>query len=328
MGLLKISVIVPVYQVEKYLPECIESVLCQTYPHWEMIMVDDGSTDAGPEICDRYAQTDPRIKVIHQANKGLSEARNTGIRHSTGEYISCLDGDDFWDDPHALEKIANRLKETQAEVLNLSYAKYFEEEQKKVPYLKPTENMPTGIEKKSEQLDFLTKKRLYIASACNKVVHRAVFERGLTFRKDVFSEDVEWCANLLTLANSMDFIYENFYCYRQHESSISHTIDQKKCKDLHDNIVRCVQLAQSGDPEIQECLFRYTAYQYGTFFKVQAQAEKEPAMEVKNLENFRWLLNYHAGDKKLLCLKVGCSVLGYERVCRWIRAIYRRGLKT
>ena len=90
-----ISVIVPVYNVEEYLPTCIESILNQTYKDLEILLIDDGSTDNSGKICDEYAKQDNRCIVIHQQNKGLSGARNTGLDHATGEYISFIDGDDY-----------------------------------------------------------------------------------------------------------------------------------------------------------------------------------------------------------------------------------------
>lgn len=90
-----ISIIVPVYKVEQYIRECIESVITQSYREWEMILVDDGSPDRCPEICDEYSEIDSRIVVVHQKNGGLSEARNTGIRKSVGEYLYFLDSDDL-----------------------------------------------------------------------------------------------------------------------------------------------------------------------------------------------------------------------------------------
>lgn len=91
-----ISVIVPVYKVEKYLPNCIESVQRQSYFKWELILVDDGSPDGCPRICDEYASHDDRIKVIHKENGGLSSARNAGLEIFKGDYITFLDSDDFW----------------------------------------------------------------------------------------------------------------------------------------------------------------------------------------------------------------------------------------
>ena len=99
----KISIIIPVYNVEDYLSMCIESVIAQTYKDWELILVDDGSPDNSGSICDEYASRDPRIRVIHKKNAGVSAARNTGIEAANGEWISFIDSDD-WVDTDYLEK--------------------------------------------------------------------------------------------------------------------------------------------------------------------------------------------------------------------------------
>lgn len=90
-----LSIVVPVYDVEQYLPRCIDSILEQTFTDFELILVNDGSTDNCPIICDEYADKDDRIKVIHKENGGLSDARNTGINKASGKYISFIDSDDF-----------------------------------------------------------------------------------------------------------------------------------------------------------------------------------------------------------------------------------------
>ncbi len=92
---MKVSVIIPVYNVEKYLRRCLDSVLCQTFSEWEAICVNDGSPDNSADILDEYAARDSRFKIITQKNGGLSDARNTGMKHATGEYILYLDSDDF-----------------------------------------------------------------------------------------------------------------------------------------------------------------------------------------------------------------------------------------
>lgn len=90
-----VSIIVPCYKVEQYLPNCIESILCQSYTNWELILVDDGSPDNCGNICDDYAAKDNRIKVVHKKNGGLSSARNAGMKVMNGEYVTFLDSDDF-----------------------------------------------------------------------------------------------------------------------------------------------------------------------------------------------------------------------------------------
>lgn len=90
-----ISVIVPVYNVEKYLDKCVQSILKQTYKDFELILVDDGSPDNSPQMCDEYAQKDKRVKVIHKANGGLSDARNVGTLNASGQYVTYIDSDDY-----------------------------------------------------------------------------------------------------------------------------------------------------------------------------------------------------------------------------------------
>ena len=110
-----ISVIIPVYNVEKYLPKCIESVLNQSYSNLEILLIDDGSPDACGKLCDDYAAKDPRIKVFHKPNGGLSDARNYGMRHATGEYINFIDSDD-WVDEHYIETLYRLLTDNNADL--------------------------------------------------------------------------------------------------------------------------------------------------------------------------------------------------------------------
>ena len=110
VSIMKISIIVPVYNVEKYIRQCVESVLEQTYQNFELILVDDGSPDNCGKICDTYAKGDSRIKVIHKETGGLSDARNVGAANATGEYILFLAGDDYWLEPCFLENLSLRVE--------------------------------------------------------------------------------------------------------------------------------------------------------------------------------------------------------------------------
>ena len=114
------SVIVPVYKVEEYLPKCIESVLSQSFSDFELILVDDGSPDSCPEICDEYKEKDERIKVIHKPNGGLASARRAGIKEAQGEYVFNLDSDDLIE-KDTLECAYNLIKETNCEIVSFAY---------------------------------------------------------------------------------------------------------------------------------------------------------------------------------------------------------------
>lgn len=119
----KISIIVPVYKVEPYLRMCIESLVSQTYRNLEIILVDDGSPDGCPAICDEYALNDSRIKVVHQENGGLSDARNTGLEIATGEYVAFVDSDD-WVEKDMYEKLISAIERTGADVAASNFYYY------------------------------------------------------------------------------------------------------------------------------------------------------------------------------------------------------------
>lgn len=129
-----ITMIIPVYNSRKYIADCIESVLKQTYQNFQLILIDDGATDGSGKICDHYAQEDKRIEVIHKNNAGVSEAKNTGLAHAKGEYIKLMDHDDYLH-PQALELCMNLAEQTGADIIQHSWV-YMREDTKK-PFVAP-----------------------------------------------------------------------------------------------------------------------------------------------------------------------------------------------
>lgn len=122
---MKFSIIIPCYKVEQYLHQCVDSVLAQTYEDYEVILVDDGSPDNSPAICDEYGKKTDKVKVIHKPNGGLSDARNAGLDVARGEFVLFLDSDDWWDDKEALHKIDTCIKKTGADIIIFGMKKYF-----------------------------------------------------------------------------------------------------------------------------------------------------------------------------------------------------------
>lgn len=120
----KISIIVPIYKVERYLRECLDSILAQTFGDWECILVDDGSPDGCPQICDEYAARDPRFRVIHRANGGVAAARNSGLRAARGEYIGFVDPDD-WIAPQLFERLLRLITEYGTDMVQVGFWKEY-----------------------------------------------------------------------------------------------------------------------------------------------------------------------------------------------------------
>lgn len=320
--MMKISVIIPIYNVGFYLQECVNSVIKQTYKNLEIILVDDGSTDECPNICDTYAKQYSNVKVFHKQNGGLSDARNFGILNSTGDYLLFLDADDFWKDSTAVQSLVDRINLTHADLLNYSYIKYYEDLKKYINYFEDMEPLPLDFNK-LESIQYLLDNNLYIASACNKLIKKSLFEDGdLYFVKGIYSEDIDWCLRLLIKAESVDFICENFYCYRQRSDSITHTINDKKCHDLTNNILKCFSIVNNSET-LQDILCKYVAYQYGTFFITQAVAENYQSECINELSKYKWVLKYHSNNKKLIILNIMVTLFGYKLSCKIIRFFIR-----
>lgn len=167
-----ISVVVPVYKVEKYLDECIESIVGQSFQDFELILVDDGSPDRCGEICDEWAARDGRIKVVHKENGGLSEARNTGIERSTGQWLSFVDSDDLLE-RDMLQTLYTLAVSNDADIACCNYVQIEEENvQKKVNSVKPGVLTPKQY---WEQL-FSSKNWAYYNVAWNKLYRRTLFD--------------------------------------------------------------------------------------------------------------------------------------------------------
>ena len=121
-----ISVIVPIYNVEKYLDRCVGSIINQTYKNLEIILVDDGSPDNCPQMCDDYAKKDSRIKVVHKENGGLSDARNAGMKVATGEYVSFIDSDDYIS-LDFYETLLETIVDNDSDIVECSVVKFYED---------------------------------------------------------------------------------------------------------------------------------------------------------------------------------------------------------
>ena len=130
---MKFSIIIPAYNVADYLENCVESILKQTYDNYEVIIVNDGSTDETGKIADDLSLQFKQINVIHQSNGGASKARNTGMKEVVGDYILFLDGDDFWSDIYFLDQVASELNKQLVDVVIFGYSYYYDNEIKEIP---------------------------------------------------------------------------------------------------------------------------------------------------------------------------------------------------
>lgn len=225
-----ISVIVPVYNIEKYLPKCIDSIINQTYKTIEILLIDDGSTDESGKICDEYALKDNRIRVIHKENQGLSATRNIGIKESTCDYIVFIDSDDYINEDY-LETLYNCIKETDSDVASVTY---------KVVRTDGTialdASHETGL-KENETITFeginiikeLLSQKIIKNFVWNKIYKKSIicdFEIGVNY------EDIAFACKVFSKTNKIAYINKSCYNYLKRNDSITATITESNLNDF------------------------------------------------------------------------------------------------
>ena len=209
-----ISVIIPVYNVEKYLSKCIESVMAQTYTRLEIILVDDGSKDSSGEICDRYAEKDSRVRVIHKQNGGLSDARNCGIAASSGEYIGLVDSDDYID-ADMYETLYSLTAEYGADVAMCGLYDVYEGRE-----VSQTESPERFCVEKEEAMKMVLEAKTVSVTAVNKLYKREIFD-SVKYPVGKTAEDAFVILHILEKAEKTAVTTEKKYYYFHRENSIT-----------------------------------------------------------------------------------------------------------
>lgn len=210
-----ISVIVPVYNVEKYLDECVKSLIEQSYTNLEILLVDDGSLDSSGRICDRWKREDRRVTVIHQKNGGLSDARNSGLLRAKGQLIAFVDSDDVIYST-MYEKLYNVMLETNCDISSceiLSQKEFHKEDFE-------GQNICKTKEYSAEEAlrEIIDNRDIYV-TVWNKLYRRSVID-GIMFERGKYHEDEYWTYQIIARAKKITMISQYYYGYRQRDNSI------------------------------------------------------------------------------------------------------------
>lgn len=221
-----LSIIVPVYNVENYLIECIESLLNQELENYEIILINDGSTDNSPTICNYYKEKYKIIKVFNQTNKGLSAARNRGIKLAKGKYISFVDSDDFVL-KNTYKEIVRIMEMEKLDILSVNAFKYISKNKTKLKTKKRSFES-----KKLSGIEFL--KKSYLENAMSHCVpfnvykREMILENKILFKKGILHEDNLWTPQVFIKAKNVMYYDIDFYMHRKREGSITQKKDKKK----------------------------------------------------------------------------------------------------
>lgn len=299
---MKVSFILPIYNVEKYLSECVESILVQTYRDFEILLVDDGSPDNCPALCDEWARKDDRIKALHKPNGGLSDARNYGLEHAQGDYVVFVDSDDFWVNKDCLENLMNVVDvHPECDFIGFNCSYYYSDTKTFKKWVAYDESLSKPTDKDTV-LCSLVASGTFPMSACLKIIKRkSLSEINLHFIKGLLSEDIPWFINLLEGAKKCMFINDYIYAYRQGVvGSISNSFSIRNFNSILriiDNELQKLE-GRTFNEKTKDYIKSFLAYELCICLGGLGQLEKSVRNEYyEKLKPYKWLLKYRQNPK-------------------------------
>ena len=252
---MKFSVIIPVYKVEKYLGYCVESILNQSFRDFEVILVDDGSPDSCPGICDEYAKKDSRVKVVHQKNMGLAGARNTGLDHAVGEYICFIDSDDYLAHEQVLQTLADKTA-SNPDIVHYKFKEWFESDGH-IAECRFSYDVPTSGRTLAEIYCDLIDRDAYYNSAWSKIIRRELLvDNNIRFEQGIVGEDNEWYYHVVMVAKSLVLVDEPLYIYRRRKGSITTSTTRKNLVDQLHVLDKWEKILEKSDSDSRSLVVR------------------------------------------------------------------------
>ena len=314
---MKFSIIIPAYNVANYLENCVESILKQSYDNYEIIIVDDGSTDETGKVADELLTQSMQINVVHQSNGGASKARNTGMKRATGDYILFLDGDDFWSDSHFLKQIASELTIELVDVIIFGYSYYYDNEIKESPI------------SRLKDLGEATNFGLFNGPNWNKCISKKLINKGLSFPEDLVSEDSLYCSSIMKRMESFSVITSTQYMYRQNRAgSLTNVVKERNVLDTLEGISRGLSDEKSHSEVKRKALNTYFTISY-----ISILPYAKPYLfnqEIRNLLiQYKYLLknSSHINNKSFKMTGIFTSIFGINistRLFSYLLKFYKK----
>lgn len=328
MSNILLSVVIPVYNVEKYLQQCVDSIINQLTDECEIILVDDGSTDGSGLICDNYSEKNTNVRVLHQKNSGHSAARNAGLKMAVGEYVSFIDSDDYIGQG-CVKEILNWIKTTDADICFMEGYKLFSDG--------TTESLGDEIDRsrisgrsQEEVFQHLATRPKYPGSACTKLFRREfLMENDLKFPIDLtHAEDLTLCLNCFLKAERFDALPCPFYYYRQNrEGSMTSKISGSSFHGLSEFVSNfadsLTDKQRKPHTKITWYAMAFVAYEYSILLWNYSRLSASQKRDAKFfLKDYKWVLNFGASKKTKLVQKV-VRILGVDLTAK-VLDVYMR----
>ena len=299
------SIIIPVYNVQHYLQECVDSILSQSFDSFEIILVDDGSADGSPAICDDYAKKDNRVKVIHKKNGGQSSARNAGTKIAQGEYIIYIDSDDFIMNCDFLKKVASAA--VGKDIVFYKHKKFLDATKE---FSLCTYSFADILENGSytDTLLNMIRRDAFFGVPWNKCIRRSVIAANdIRFEEGLTGEDMDWIYYVVLNSESLAVIDEPFIAYRQRENSVTSSI---KIKNLNDYVLilekwykkaNCNDYTEAEKKIMLASLAKYYSNLLIMYTRIK---DKQKHSYVKRIKKLSTLLQYGLSKRPQLVARV------------------------
>lgn len=303
-----VSVVLPIYNVEMYLERCIESIVNQTYKNLEIILVDDGSPDHCPQICDEWGKKDSRVRVVHKVNAGLGMARNTGIEHATGKYICFFDSDDYVK-TDTIEKIVGLAEKVNADIVTFGYSNVDNNGLVKSEYVPCTvkeifhgkevqeEFLPDMLAERKESVN----KRLHMSAWASLYSMKLIKENGWKFvsEREIIAEDVYSLLVLYKSVQCVAVLSEALYFYCDNGASLTHTYRKDRYKKIEKFYIETTQKAKQlgySEKVIDRVRMPYYSFTIAALKMISRancsyREKRHYINEIMDSETFRTLIN-------------------------------------
>lgn len=290
-----ISVIVPIYNVEKYLARCVDSIVNQTYKNLEIIFVDDGSPDRCPQMCDDYAEKDSRIKVVHKKNGGLSDARNAGIAVATGEYISFIDSDDYVSDDF-FECLLDVMNKENSDIAECSVVKFYEDNR----FDEFIDDLSVKTYDTQDAMSALIAENPFHQHVWNKL-YKTELVKDIPYAVGKLNEDEFWTYRVFGRANKVARLNKTMYYYFQRNSSIMGVGYNIRRLDALEGKANRQKYIENNFPDLSTQakidLYGSCMFAYQSVLKFMSGAEKKKALEL--IRKYRKMYNLSFDEIKL-----------------------------
>ena len=290
-----ISVIVPIYNVEKYLARCVDSIVNQTYKNLEIILVDDGSPDRCPQMCDDYAKKDSRIKVVHKKNGGLSDARNAGMAVATGEYISFIDSDDYVSDDF-FECLLDAMNKENSDIAECSVVKFYEDNR----FDEFSDDLSVKTYDTQDAMSALIAENPFHQHVWNKL-YKTELVKDIPYAVGKLNEDEFWTYRVFGRANKVARLNKTMYYYFQRSSSIMGVGYNIRRLDALEGKANRQKYIENNFPDLSTQakidLYGSCMFAYQSVLKFMSGADKKKALEL--IRKYRKMYNLSFDEIKL-----------------------------